>query len=145
MLDSNTWNHLTVFKQMSSGLFKMLTYNLLVYTSYMIWHCITYKGWYVIKPTSLCSFSFLLVFCCCFLKNTFLPCSLRSGSRETFLARDLVPGDVVYLSIGDRVPADIRLCEVKYLSSLSIISLKAVGLSWPNLFYQSGELKNKEI
>lgn len=36
---------------------------------------------------------------------------LRSGSRETFLARDLVPGDVVYLSIGDRVPADIRLCE----------------------------------
>lgn len=31
---------------------------------------------------------------------------------ETFLARDLVPGDVVHLNIGDRVPADIRLFEV---------------------------------
>ncbi|XP_014783175.1 calcium-transporting ATPase type 2C member 1 isoform X2 [Octopus bimaculoides] len=36
---------------------------------------------------------------------------LRNGNVETFYARDLVPGDVVYLSIGDRVPADIRLCE----------------------------------
>lgn len=30
---------------------------------------------------------------------------------ETFLARNLVPGDVVYLNIGDRVPADIRIFE----------------------------------
>ncbi|XP_014216701.1 calcium-transporting ATPase type 2C member 1-like [Copidosoma floridanum] len=37
---------------------------------------------------------------------------LRQGCLETFLARDLVPGDVVYLNIGDRVPADIRLFEV---------------------------------
>lgn len=36
---------------------------------------------------------------------------LRSGKIETFLARELVPGDVVCLSIGDRVPADIRLFE----------------------------------
>ncbi|OXU26721.1 hypothetical protein TSAR_000378 [Trichomalopsis sarcophagae] len=36
---------------------------------------------------------------------------LRQGRLETFLARDLVPGDVVYLNIGDRVPADIRLFE----------------------------------
>lgn len=50
-----------------------------------------------------------------FLKYTIFLYSLRSGSRETFLARDLVPGDVVYLSIGDRVPADIRLCEVSLL------------------------------
>lgn len=39
-------------------------------------------------------------------------CSLREGNVETFLARELVPGDIVYLAIGDRVPADIRLIEV---------------------------------
>lgn len=36
---------------------------------------------------------------------------LREGQLETFLARDLVPGDIVYLNVGDRVPADIRLFE----------------------------------
>ena len=38
--------------------------------------------------------------------------SLRDGKLETFLARDLVPGDIVFLSVGDKVPADIRLFEV---------------------------------
>jgi len=37
--------------------------------------------------------------------------SLREGRVETFLARNLVPGDIVYLNIGDRVPADIRIFE----------------------------------
>nr|CAI5840707.1 unnamed protein product [Callosobruchus analis] len=36
---------------------------------------------------------------------------IREGSPDSFLARELVPGDVVVLGIGDRVPADIRLCE----------------------------------
>ncbi|XP_014607375.1 PREDICTED: calcium-transporting ATPase type 2C member 1 [Polistes canadensis] len=36
---------------------------------------------------------------------------LREGQVETFLARNLVPGDVVYLNIGDKVPADIRIFE----------------------------------
>ncbi|XP_017759240.1 PREDICTED: calcium-transporting ATPase type 2C member 1 isoform X1 [Eufriesea mexicana] len=36
---------------------------------------------------------------------------LREGHMETFLARNLVPGDIVYLNIGDRVPADIRIFE----------------------------------
>ncbi|XP_011876374.1 PREDICTED: calcium-transporting ATPase type 2C member 1 isoform X1 [Vollenhovia emeryi] len=36
---------------------------------------------------------------------------LREGRVETFLARNLVPGDIVYLNIGDRVPADIRIFE----------------------------------
>ncbi|CAD5123240.1 DgyrCDS11598 [Dimorphilus gyrociliatus] len=36
---------------------------------------------------------------------------LRNGKYETFLARELVPGDIVSLSTGDRVPADIRIFE----------------------------------
>lgn len=40
-------------------------------------------------------------------------CSIREGRLQTFLARELVPGDLVCLAIGDRVPADIRLCEVR--------------------------------
>ncbi|XP_075225467.1 secretory pathway calcium atpase isoform X2 [Lycorma delicatula] len=36
---------------------------------------------------------------------------LREGQLETFLGRDLVPGDIVHLNVGDRVPADIRLFE----------------------------------
>ncbi|ELU14696.1 hypothetical protein CAPTEDRAFT_176941 [Capitella teleta] len=36
---------------------------------------------------------------------------VRDGRLETFLARELVPGDIINLSIGDRVPADIRLFE----------------------------------
>ncbi|EGV94120.1 Calcium-transporting ATPase type 2C member 2 [Cricetulus griseus] len=37
---------------------------------------------------------------------------LRDGKLHHMLARDLVPGDIVSLSIGDRIPADIRLTEV---------------------------------
>ncbi|XP_062584876.1 calcium-transporting ATPase type 2C member 1-like isoform X1 [Saccostrea cucullata] len=41
---------------------------------------------------------------------------LRDRKLETFLARDLVAGDIVYLSVGDKVPADIRLFEAKDLA-----------------------------
>ncbi|KAI8123507.1 Calcium-transporting ATPase type 2C member 1 [Lucilia cuprina] len=41
---------------------------------------------------------------------------LREGRLETFLARELVPGDVVYLNVGDRVPADVRLFDAIDLS-----------------------------
>ncbi|KAJ6657173.1 hypothetical protein lerEdw1_002762 [Lerista edwardsae] len=37
---------------------------------------------------------------------------LREGKLQHLLARELVPGDIVCLSTGDRVPADIRLIEV---------------------------------
>ena len=38
--------------------------------------------------------------------------SLRAGEPKRFLARELVPGDIVHITVGDRVPADIRLYEV---------------------------------
>ncbi|XP_052817483.1 calcium-transporting ATPase type 2C member 1-like isoform X2 [Mya arenaria] len=41
---------------------------------------------------------------------------LREGVHESRLARDLVPGDVVDLMVGDRVPADLRLVEAKDLA-----------------------------
>jgi magnesium-transporting ATPase (P-type) len=37
---------------------------------------------------------------------------LRDGKQHILSARDLVVGDVVLLSMGDRVPADLRLVEV---------------------------------
>ncbi|XP_070575589.1 calcium-transporting ATPase type 2C member 1-like isoform X2 [Ptychodera flava] len=36
---------------------------------------------------------------------------IRDGQLQDFLARSLVPGDIVQLSVGDRVPADMRLLE----------------------------------
>jgi len=36
---------------------------------------------------------------------------IRDGQRDTIVAEDLVPGDVVLLDSGDKVPADLRLVE----------------------------------
>ena len=36
---------------------------------------------------------------------------LRGGSRQVIPARDLVPGDIVFLDAGNYVPADVRLLE----------------------------------
>ena len=40
---------------------------------------------------------------------------LRDGVRREIDAAELVPGDIVLLASGDRVPADLRLIEVKDL------------------------------
>ncbi len=40
---------------------------------------------------------------------------LRDGERQVIPARELVPGDVVLLEGGDKVPADLRLFSVKNL------------------------------
>ena len=37
---------------------------------------------------------------------------IRDGKHQTVPARDLVVGDVVTLTMGDRVPADLRLVTV---------------------------------
>lgn len=54
---------------------------------------------------------------------TISPSSMRNGQVETFLAQELVPGDIVILNIGDRVPADVRLfevCTVLHSTTLSV-------------------------
>ena len=40
---------------------------------------------------------------------------LRSGKRISVPASELVPGDIVFLQSGDKVPADLRLTDVKNL------------------------------
>jgi Ca2+-transporting ATPase len=37
---------------------------------------------------------------------------VRYGKLSTIIATQLVPGDLVRFSVGDRIPADIRLTEV---------------------------------
>ncbi|MCB1747322.1 MAG: plasma-membrane proton-efflux P-type ATPase [Gammaproteobacteria bacterium] len=73
---------------------------------------------------------------------------LRDGQWQTLPARDLVPGDVVALRIGDIAPADIRLAEGEYLaadeSALTGESLpvdKAVG----DLAYSGAVIKQGEM
>ncbi len=55
---------------------------------------------------------------------------VRDGREQEIDARDLVPGDIVLLEIGDRVPADLRLLEAINLkvdeSALTGESLPAV-------------------
>lgn len=41
---------------------------------------------------------------------------MRRGKRKTIAGRDLVPGDIVLLEAGDRVPADLRLIYGKNLA-----------------------------
>ena len=43
--------------------------------------------------------------------------SIRNGKMVQFYAKELVPGDVVLLDTGDRVPGDVRIIEVT-LSSM---------------------------
>ncbi len=40
---------------------------------------------------------------------------MRDGHRREISADDLVPGDIVFLASGDKVPADLRLIEVRNL------------------------------
>lgn len=42
-------------------------------------------------------------------------CGLRDGTRCSIPAENLVPGDMVFLQSGDKVPADLRLLKVKEL------------------------------
>lgn len=53
---------------------------------------------------------------------------LRDGQRRTTLASELVRGDLVFLQSGDRVPADLRLMEVR---DLQVVESALTGESLP--------------
>ncbi|CAL95766.1 cation-transporting P-type ATPase [Azoarcus olearius] len=53
---------------------------------------------------------------------------LRDGTRRELPASELVPGDIVFLAAGDRVPADVRLIEVR---SLRVEEAALTGESLP--------------
>ena len=42
---------------------------------------------------------------------------IRSGETKIITNTDLVPGDIVYLQTGDKVPADVRIIEAEELKS----------------------------
>ncbi len=54
---------------------------------------------------------------------------LRNGERHEIPTEELVPGDIVLLSAGDKVPADLRLLEIKNLRiEESILTGEAVAV-----------------
>jgi Ca2+-transporting ATPase len=53
---------------------------------------------------------------------------LRDGQRRSTLASELVRGDLVFLQSGDRVPADLRLIEVR---DLQVVESALTGESLP--------------
>ncbi len=73
---------------------------------------------------------------------------LRDGAYTTILARELVPGDVVKLKIGDIVPADVKLLDGDYLaidqSALTgeslPVSKKADEPAYANTIVKQGEM-----
>jgi magnesium-transporting ATPase (P-type) len=53
------------------------------------------------------------------IRGMLSPCAqvLRGGVRQEIPAQDLVPGDIVFLAAGDKVPADLRLLQAYNLST----------------------------
>lgn len=36
---------------------------------------------------------------------------LRNGAKQQFQGADIVPGDILYIKMGDKIPADVRFIE----------------------------------
>ncbi len=75
--------------------------------------------------------------------------ALRDGAFQTIDARQLVPGDIIKVKIGDVVPADLKLIEGDYIqadqSALTgeslPVSKKAGDTAYSNSVIKQGEMK----
>jgi sodium/potassium-transporting ATPase subunit alpha len=65
---------------------------------------------------------------------------LRDGKEKEIHAREIVPGDIIMLSEGDKIPADARLIET---SELKVSNAPLTGESEPKL--RNGELFDGEF
>ncbi len=74
--------------------------------------------------------------------------ALRDGSFQTLDARDLVPGDIIKIRIGDLIPADVKLIEGEYIqvdqSALTGESLP-VGKKTGDIAYSNSIVKQGEM
>lgn len=66
---------------------------------------------------------------------------LRDGKEMKIKSSELVPGDIVYLSEGERIPAD---CEVLKVSNFSVDESVLTGEAEPVFKVTKGSLDNKE-
>ncbi len=52
----------------------------------------------------------------------------RDGRLEKIPSKELVPGDIIYLEEGNKIPADARIIELKYFRT---VEASLTGESWP--------------
>jgi calcium-translocating P-type ATPase len=67
---------------------------------------------------------------------------IRDGKKTTIAASELVPGDVVVIRRGDKVPADLRLCESENLQAQESI---LTGESLPVAKQSAPVLENAQL
>lgn len=67
--------------------------------------------------------------------------ALRDGEKKCIKALELVPGDIVYISEGNRIPAD---CEVLEVSNFSVDESNLTGESEPVYKYPTNTVQESE-
>lgn len=60
---------------------------------------------------------------------------VRYGKLSTIIATQLVPGDLVRFSVGDRIPADIRLTEVPTTPSKTLSPIESPFIITCKLYF----------
>ena len=69
--------------------------------------------------------------------------ALRDGSRINLPAEELVPGDIVFLEAGNRVPADVRLIEsIGIYAEESTLTGESVPVEKDAAYVETGEAEN---
>jgi H+-transporting ATPase len=71
---------------------------------------------------------------------------LRDGTWQTLPARDIVPGDIVHIHLGDLVPADVRLVNGQVLLDQSVLTGESLPIDAQpgQVVYAGGTVKQGE-